>query len=285
MMRPRAGPAAAAMESRQGDVSMKALGLGLLAAVTVSQGAMAQARALCADRPGKAAPACIVDVGRLQVEAGLADWARRDQDGERTDALALGGLELRTGLARRSEVELGWTAYSRVHDRVLGATARTRGVGDLFIGARTALTDPDRDGPQVALQPFVTAPTATHGQGAGGWEGGVIAPVSLPVPGGLSLGFSPQLAVKRDAGGGGTHLDGSGAVAVSRGFGPLSVALELWGEMDHQPGGSVSRASADAAVAWIPASRPDLQVDVGLNLGLKRNTPDRELYAGIVRRF
>jgi len=264
---------------------MKALGLGLLAAITVSQAATAQGRALCADRPGKAAPACIVDVGRLQIETGLADGSRLDRDGERIDTLALGGLELRTGLTRRSEVELGWTAYSRVDDRTSGVTARTRGVGDLFIGARTALTDPDKDGPQVALQPFVTAPTATHGQGAGGWEGGVIAPVSLPLSGGLSLGLSPQLAVKRDAAGGGTHLDGSGAVALSRGFGPLSVALELWGEIDGQPGGSVSRASADAAVAWIPASRPDLQVDVGMNLGLKRDTPGRELYAGIVRRF
>ena len=150
---------------------------------------------------------------------------------------------------------------------------------------RTALTDPDKDGAQVALEPFVTAPTATGGQGAGGWEGGVIAPVSLPLADGLSLGLSPQLAVRRNPQGDGTHLDWSGAVAISRGFGPLSLALELWGDVDDQPGGSVSSASADAAVAWIPASQPDLQLDVGLNLGLNRNTPDRELYAGVVRRF
>lgn len=264
---------------------MKALCLGLLAAMAVAHGAMAEERALCADRPGKATPACIVDVGRLQFETGLADWTRLDQDGERIDTLAAGGLELRTGLSRRSEIELGWTAYSRVEDRIAGVTTRTQGVGDLFIGVRTALTDPDKDGLQVALEPFVTAPTATHGQGAGGWEGGVIAPVSLPLSGGFSLGLTPQLAVRRDPDGGGTHLDWSGAAAVSRGFGPLSVALELWGEIDDQPGGSVSRASADVAAAWIPASQPDLQLDVGLNLGLKRNTPDQEVYAGIVRRF
>ena len=261
------------------------MGLGLVAAVIMSQGAIAEERALCADRPGKATPPCIVDVGRLQFETALADWSRRNQDGERIDALALGGLEVRTGLGRRSEVELGWTAYSRVDDRVSGVTTRTHGVGDLFIGARTALTDPDKEGLQISVEPFVTAPTATGGQGAGGWEGGVIAPVSLPLSGGLSLGFSPQVAVRRNADGGGTHLDWSGAVAVSHGFGPLSVALELWGETDDQPGGSVSRASADAAAAWIPPSRPDLQFDVGLNLGLNRNTPDQEVYAGIVRRF
>jgi len=264
---------------------MKAFGLGLLAAAAVAQGAMAQDRALCADRPGKATPPCVVDVGRLQVEGGLVDWSRQDQDGERTEALAVGGLEVRTGLTRRSELELGWTAYSQVDDKVAGVTTRTHGVGDLFIGVRAALTDPDADGPQLALEPYVTAPTATHGQGAGGWEGGVIAPMSLPLADGLTLGASPQLALKRDPGGGGTHLDASGAVAVSRGFGPVSVALELWGEVDDQPGGAISQTSADAAAAWVPASQPNLQLDVGLNLGLNHNTPDQEVYAGIVRRF
>src|SRR4051812_14855062 len=126
------------MESGWRCISMKAIGLGLLAAVTIAQGAAAQERPLCADRPGKATPACIVEVGRLQFEAALADWSRRNEDGERIEALAIGGLELRTGLTRRSEVELGWTAWSRVDDRVLGVTTRTHGVGDLFIGSRTA---------------------------------------------------------------------------------------------------------------------------------------------------
>jgi hypothetical protein len=264
---------------------MKATGLGLLTAMAISHGAMAGDRALCADRPGMATPPCIVDGGRLQFETSLADWSHAKQDGARLDDLAVGGLELRTGVSRRSEVELGWTAWSRQRAKASGVTARADGVGDLFLGLRTALTDPDKDGPQVALEPFVTAPTATGGQGAGGWEGGVIAPVSLPLPRGLSLGLSPQLAVRRNPGGQGTHLDWSGAAAVSRGFGPLSLALELWGEVDDQPGGSISQASADIAAAWIPQAWPDVQFDMGLNRGLNHNTPDREIYAGIVRRF
>jgi hypothetical protein len=264
---------------------MRAFSLGLLAAMAVAQGAVAEERPLCADRPGKATPPCITDVGHLQVEAGLVDWSRQNQDGERIDTLALGGVELRTGLTRRSEIELGWTAWSRADDRIAGATTRTRGVGDLFLGLRTALSDPDKDGPQVALEPYVTAPTATHGQGAGGWEGGLIAPVSLPLTQGFALGMSPQLAVKRDPAGGGTHLDWSAAASVSRGFGPVSLAVELWGDVDDQSGGAVTQVSADAAAAWTPASVPDLQLDLGVNLGLNRNTPDEEIYAGVVRRF
>jgi hypothetical protein len=44
--------------------------------MTISRGGMAEERALCADRPGKAIPPCIVDVGRLQLETALADWSR-----------------------------------------------------------------------------------------------------------------------------------------------------------------------------------------------------------------
>lgn len=264
---------------------MRLFGLSLLMAVAFAQSALADDDALCADRPGKATPPCIVGVGRLQVETSLADWSRQDDRGARTDTLSLGGLELRTGISRRTEAELGWTAYSRISDRTSAGTDRSHGVGDLFIGARTALTDPSSDGLQVALEPFLTAPTATHGQGAGGWEGGVIAPASLPLAGGLSLGLSPQIAVSRDSGDRGTHLDWSGAVTMSRGFGPVTMAVELWGDVDDDPGGSVSQASADLAAAWIPSTRPDWQFDAGLNLGLTHNTPDTEVYAGIVRRF
>ena len=264
---------------------MTRFGLGVLLAMGLVQSALADEDALCADRPGKATPPCIVGVGRLQVETGLADWSRQDEDGARTDTLSLGDLELRTGLGRRTEVELGWTAYSRTSERTSSGTDHSRGVGDLFVGVRTALTDPGGDGLQVALEPFVVAPTATHGQGAGGWEGGVIAPVSLPLAGGLSLGASPQITVRRDADGRGTHLDWSGAVAMSRGFGPVTVALELWGDVDKDPDGSVTQASANLAAAWIPTGRPDWQFDAGLNLGLTHNTPDTEVYAGIVRRF
>src|SRR5436190_1237497 len=68
-----------------------------------------------------------------------------------------------------------------------------------------ALTDPDGKGLAVSAEGFVTAPTATHGLGAGGWTGGLRLPISVPL-GESSLGLAPEVDVLRDAGGGGAHL-------------------------------------------------------------------------------
>ena len=43
------------------------------------------------------------------------------------------------------------------------------------------------------------------------------------------------------------------------------------------------QASADGSVAYLLSK--DVQLDAGANLGLNRNTPDVELYAGVSKRF
>ncbi|WP_133254924.1 transporter [Phenylobacterium hankyongense] len=278
----------------------RALALGLLASATFSAAAKAQAaapeatspesanpgaRPLCADRPGKATPPCIVDVGRLQVEVGLVDAAFQRQAGQHDDAYTLGQFELRTGISRRTEVEIGWTPWSIQRTETAGVRSRQAGVGDLSLGFRTALTDPDKDGLAVSLEPFVTAPTGTHGQGAGGWQGGLLLPMSGPLIKDVSFGFTPEVAVVRNAAGGGTHVAWSGAFGISHAFGPANVGLEVWGGVDEDPAATTTMASLDATAAWTPAATPDLQLDAGVNAGLNRNTPDVELYVGVARRF
>jgi hypothetical protein len=268
----------------------RALALGLLACAAISETAEAQAaapaaRPLCADRPGKATPPCIADVGRLQVEVGLVDAAFQRQGGQKVDAYTLGQFELRTGISRRTEVEIGWTPWSIQRTETGGVNSRQAGVGDLSLGFRTALTDPDKDGLAVSLEPFVTAPTGTHGQGAAGWQGGLLLPMAGPLIKDVSFGFTPEVAVVRNAAGGGTHVAWSGAFGISHALGPANVGLEVWGSVDQDPAATTTKASLDATAAWTPATTPDLQLDAGVNAGLNHNTPDVELYVGVARRF
>jgi len=232
-------------------------------------------REFCADRPGKATPACILDQGRLQIETGVID-ATLDRG---PDAYLLGQTELRLGITRRTELEAAWTPLSLER----GAGAHRSGVGDLTLGFRSALTDPDGAGPAVSLQGFVVAPTATHGQGAGGWEAGARLPVSADLARGFALGLTPEADARRDEDGHGAHLAFSGAAAISHELAGASVAVELWGERDEDPGRRASRASFDLSAAWMAG--PNLQLDAGANAGLTRDTPDLELYVGLARRF
>lgn len=268
---------------------LAAMGLAAATALLAGGAALAQSapRDFCPDRPGKGSPPCVLDVGRFQAELGLADAAYSRGGGTSTDDTAFGAVELRLGLAPTVEGQLSWTVHQRVRekDRTAGTVSTVDGAGDLGLALRWSLRNPGGEGFSVALQPFVTAPTGADGIGGGTWQGGVIAPISLPLNADWSLAVSPELDLRADADGSGRHAGFSNAIGVGRSVGPVSLGVELWADVDDDPAGRVTSASFDLTAGWTPASTPDLQIDASAYLGLNRHTPDLELVVGVARRF
>jgi hypothetical protein len=252
----------------------------LLAAATAARAQ--DLRDFCADRPGKATPPCLVNAGHVQLEVGLGDGNFQNSGGVHADTYGVAATEARFGLARRLEVELAWTPL--VIQQVKGEPSVT-GVGDLGLGARLALTDPDAaSGFAASLQSFVTAPTATNGLGAGGWTGGLRLPMATPLPSGFSLGVSPEADVLRNTDGHGTHMAASVAVALGHSLGEANtVGAELWAQVDDDPAGRARRATFDLTFAR--ALGKNGQFDAGANFGLNAHTPGVEVYAGLSHRF
>jgi hypothetical protein len=237
-------------------------------------------RDFCGQRPGRATPPCVVDAGHLQVETGLIDAVFQHSGGTHEDVYAIGATELRLGVSRRVEIEASWTPS--VIDRTHGQP-RLSGTGDAGLAVLAALTDPDKMGVAVSVQPFVTLPTATHGLGAGGFTGGVRAPIAVPLDSGFVLGVTPEVDILRNDGGGGTHTAWIGAASLARGFGPTTLGVELWAQAEATPAGVIRRATADLTAAYLIGKT--LQLDAGANFGLNRQTPNAELYFGISKRF
>jgi hypothetical protein len=239
-------------------------------------------RAFCADRPGKATPPCILDAGHLQLEVALGDADFQSSGGVHEDTYGIAETEARFGLTKRLEAELDWTPL--ILQRPKGGPKVT-GVGDLTLGARWSITDPDAtDGVAASLQPFITAPTATHGLGAGGWTGGLRVPMAAPLPGGFSLGFAPEADVARNAAGHGTHFAGNAALSLGHGLGEANtVGVELWGEVDDDPAGRTYQSSFDLTFARMLGKTS--QFDAGANFGLNAHTPGVEVYMGLSHRF
>jgi hypothetical protein len=235
---------------------------------------------LCADRPGKATPPCILDAGHVQLEVALADAIFKRGHGEHETLTSVAPSELRIGLTSNLEVEVSWAPLIIDHQR---GGPNVTGTGDLTVGLRHALTTPGSDGMQVSIQGYITAPTATHGLGAGGWTGGARLPMAIPLAKDLGLGLTPEVDVVRNEGGGGTHLAWSLPVGVSRAFGKTTLGLEVWGQVDDDPHARTYQASADVTAARMVGE--NTQLDAGVNFGLNRQTPDVEAYVGISRRF
>ena len=136
----------------------------------------------------------------------------------------------------------------------------------------------------MAIQGFVTLPTGSSPLTAGEWNFGAALPMSFELTPGISFAATPQVAAAADADGDGRHL----AFGSAAGFGfsltdNLSAGIDVAIIRDDDPAGGSTEATAGLSFALQVLE--DVQLDVGAVAGLNRDTPDLELYAGVVTRF
>ena len=244
----------------------------LLAAVAAAEAP------ICTDRPAKGNAVCTVPDGHFQLEGSAAQWSRATSGGSTAKALSLGSSVIKYGVSEKSDLQVGFAPYVRVE----AGDAASSGVGDVTVRYKQRLTG-DNASVQLALIPFVKLPTAKRGIGNRKLEGGLAVPVSIGL-GGITATLGPEVDMLADGDGDGRHVALVNLVNLSGTVAPrLTLACELWSNVNFDPAGTVKQASADAALAYAVSDR--LQLDGGVNLGLTRNTADLELYAGISVRF
>lgn len=257
-----------------------------LAAVAGASPALADERGYCPARPGLGTTACTIAPGRVSVETGLVDWAGDDTPDSRTDTFTIADTEVRVGITDTVELLADWVPYGRqrVRDKASGTVTRGGAVGDLTLGFKANLKNPDGSGFSIAVQPFVTAPIGRSPTGAGDWGTGVLVPMSWDLGHSLSLQLTPEIDAAVNGSGQGRHLAYSTVVGlgfpVAR---QLSGTIEYQGLRDDDPGGATTQHYASLSFGWTPTD--DWQVDVGAVIGLNRSSNDAELYVGLSRRF
>ena len=258
---------------------------GALAAIALPMPAAAAQTGetpICTDRPTKANATCTVPVGKWQLEGSAAGWSRTEAGDAETEVLTVGSSVLKYGVSDRSDLQFGFTPFVQIETRAGGIKSRVSGVGDLTVRYKHRLTADDKP-VQVAAIPFVKLPTADGDIGNGKVEGGLAVPISIAA-GGVTVLLGPELDMLADADGGGHHPALVNLVNIAGPIAPgLTLVGEIWTTTNFDPAGDVTQASADAALAWLVSSR--VQLDMGANFGLNRNTPDVELYAGASVRF
>jgi hypothetical protein len=264
---------------------VRALVAGALALLSAAP-ARGQERDYCPARPGLGTPACTIAPGRVSVETGLIGWTRDDGAESRTDTLMLGETLVRIGVTDMVEVQAEWTPRirERVRDRTSGLATTRAGVGDLTLGLKANLRNPDGGGFAVAVQPFVSVPVAPPPGGAGDWAAGVLVPISWDLGGGLNAQLTPEADAAVDEDGHGRHL----AYSVVMGLGfpltrRLSGTVEYQVARDEDSGGATTKHLGSVSFGWL--IRPSWQLDAGAVFGLNPAADDVQLYLGVSRRF
>lgn len=239
-----------------------------------------------ADRPTRSNGPITVDAGHLQIESDLAAYTHSTAAGTTTRLIQAFDPVLKLGITNRIDLELQFTGYNW-----LSATPRdnqanlasARGAGDLVVRTKVNLFGNDGGGPALALIPYIKVPTAAATIGNGHTEGGLIAPLALPLPWNLVLTLVPELDILKNQFDAGHHLNATGVIDL--GYSPIK-AVTLYAEL-YAARGADKRIppvyTVDTAIAWMLTNT--LQLDLGTNIGLNRNAPNLQLYTGIAERF
>jgi len=263
---------------------MKKTMLALL--MLVPAAAEAEDRGYCPTRPGLGTTPCTIAPGHVSVETALADWTMSQDPAQRSDTLLIGDTFVRVGLTDTIEAQIGWTPFGHVRsrDKLAGTIDSADRTGDVTLGFKANVRDPDGSGVSIAVQPFVTLPVGRAPLGAGDWGAGIVVPASFDLSDTVNFATTTEADAAVDQDGHGRHFAASETLGL--GF-KLNSALTATVEgqllRDADPSGATTQGLASLSLAW--AAKDDLQFDVGGAAGLNRDAPDIELYIGVSRLF
>lgn len=252
---------------------------------TVSRAA--NLRELCPSRPGLGTAPCIVDQGHMLLEWGIADWTLEDSIEARSDTVLGGDILVRYGLSEFDELQLGWTAFGHIRERVkaTGAVNKAQGTGDLTLTYKRSFRRPAGDQFSVAIQPFVSLPLDRNSAiGKGDWSAGILLPISVDLTRDIQFQASPEIDAAADEDRRGQHWNFGTVVGLGLATTDASsVTFELSAFRNEDPAGHFTEMLAGVSGTWQPSE--STQLDLGVVAGLNHNSPDVELAFGISHRF
>ena len=233
----------------------------------------------CPNRPDLDTATCTTDVGRVMVEVSAMDLQQDRGGGERHDTLLIGDLQLRTGIGPSTELQFGWTALGHEVDRVGGDRQSVTGTGDIRLGMRQNLLNPDGDALSIAVEGYATLPVGRQPIGRDGASFGVVLPVSYELNDTWDLALTAQASAEPNEEGDGRHAALSGIAGIGY---AISDAVHVVGELavtrDDDPADRVTQTLAAASIAW--QVRPLVQLDMLVTAGLNHDTPDARIAVG-----
>jgi hypothetical protein len=242
-------------------------------------------RPLSTDRPDTTESPYSVDKGHVQIEAELLSYGR-DKVDDITTSIWASSLNLKYGLTDRVDLQV-IGEHLRVSSTDSDAVS---GFGDLTVRLKYNCwgQGPGDQPTAFALMPYVTLPT--HGEKFDPLLGndpsfGLIAPLGFGLPNGWSSTVMAQLDVIRNRADDGwtsqlllSMTAGHAITADTAGFVEL-VSISR-AERDE-----TSEAYCDFGLTHMLDMHDRIQLDVGANVGLTRDSEDLRIFTGFSMKF
>ena len=240
-------------------------------------------RELNPDRPDKTEGPFTVDAGHLQVELDWLTYTRdHDTSGAHSTRWSFAPVNLKLGLLNNVDAQLIVEPYDRA--RVTGRDAAMTHAGFGDVTARCKINFWGNDGGPTALGllPFVKLPTNQDELGNRAVEGGVILPFVIRLPGDFELGAMTECDCTRNEQDDGYYATFINSITLSHDLpGKLGGYVEFFSAI-NAGGGSAWIGTVDAGLTW--QLTENLQLDIGLNVGVTPAADDLNLFTGLTLR-
>ena len=247
-----------------------------------------QMRSFSTDRPTKSDSPYTVDAGHFQYEADIVNWIydRNNTSQTTVSNVLVGDPVLKAGLTNRTDLEVGLAPINinQSNNRPAGTQVTYAGFGDIYTRVKFNVLGNDGGDYALAIVPYVKAPTANHHIGNTHWEGGGYVPFIAALPSDWTLNITSEMDLLENASLDGTHTNFSNLINFSHPFFDPSLTgyVEFWSDVNNDVGAQ-TQYTGDLALSWVV--KDNLQLDVGVNIGLNKASNDVQPYLGISQRF
>lgn len=224
-------------------------------------------RDLSTDRPDATESPYTVDAGHFQVELSFAEYAR---DGAQ-DQFRVLPLNLKLGLTNDADFQLLLDPYVHLD----GA----EGFGDMQARLKINLWGNDGGSFAIGVMPFIQFPTGADDLSTGRIEGGLIVPAAFGLTGGWGLGVQAEVDFLRDEENTDYGVAFVHTATLGREIaGPLNGFVEYIGIASDDLGAGYEAYGAAGVTYGV---NDDVQLDLGLNVGLTESATDLSVFTGI----
>ena len=247
-----------------------------------------QLREMSLDGPGATESPYTVDAGHFQVEMTLYNQSSYEEDFDGVTYSSkwwgMGPINLKLGLLNNLDMQLILEPYNHAVESEVGDyRIEQSGVGDASLRFKLNLWGNDGGWTALAVLPYVKFPTSDTGLGNEHFEGGVVLPFSLELPGEFYLGLTSKIGAVKADDEASYHTEYENSISLSRAlFGDLEGYVEFFSAVTMQQDSHWIGTFGTGLAYWLTG---DLQMNTSVAVGANRWSPDWHFGVGMGWRY
>ena len=241
-------------------------------------------RDLNTDRPDTTESPITVDAGHYQLEFSFVEYTYNKQGSNRTDGFSVMPMNLKVGLTNNIDMQLVINPYQNNFQRQGTSSSRSTGFGDMELRTKFNIWGNDGGPTAFGIMPFIRIPSGSRGLSNNHIEGGLILPFSInELPMGFDLTVMAEFDFVRNQNnnGYGTAFIHSATLGHDLFSKKIHGYIEYVGIAPYQLT-STYQALLDTGVTY--SLTKNIQLDMGINLGLSGGADDFTVFIGMTYR-